>query len=275
MADTHALQSPRRFARRPLPATLDADRLAAFERDGFVIVKGLFTAREVGAARRAVERLERAAATLDAPAGTDGMVEHAGSVFVLATAPDGRQAIKRVVWAGAADPVLSALGRAPQLIALAGQLLGSRRLQQLINQVHLKRPGDGVDFPWHQDSTRRRYGTELWTDLDGRGSFVETVMAIDRMDESNGGLRIVPGSHHAGHLEHVDGVLRPEDVDEGAAVAVTLEPGDVVAFGPFVVHGSDANTSDRSRRTFLNGFALPGANHRTYPGQGSGRWISL
>lgn len=268
MAITNQQQT---FARRPLPAPVEGPRVEQFAHEGFIIVRGLFDAWEVAAARRAVDRLERQAATLEG----DGHIDHNGSVFVLGSHPDRPRAIKRVVWAGAADPVLSALGRSPRLLALAAQLLGSRRMQQLINQVHLKCPGDGVDFPWHQDSVHRRYGTDLWTDVDGRGSFVETCLAIDRMDADNGGLRVIPGSHHQGHIEHTDGVLPPGAVDVSAAVQVVLEPGDVVAFGPFVIHGSEPNTSDHPRRTLLNGFALPGANHRVYPGEGSGRWITV
>ena len=54
-----------------------------------------------------------------------------------------------------------------------------------------------------------------------------------------------------------------------------LQPGDAVAFGPYVVHGSAPNEGAYARRTLLNGFALPGANRRVYPGCGVGEPVSF
>ena len=208
--------------------------------------------------RAAFERLETTARALP------GSGMHAGSQFVLDADPF---RIRRVVWCGAAEPVLSAFGMDQRVLGLAAWALGERRMHQLINQAHFKLPGDGVVFEWHQDSVHRRYGTPLWTDVTGRGSFVELATALDPVRADNGPLRFVPRSHLAGHLDPL-----PE-VDETAAVTPELDPGDVVLFGPYVVHGSGANLSDRPRRMFLNGFAHPEANRRVYPGDGAGREV--
>jgi ectoine hydroxylase-related dioxygenase (phytanoyl-CoA dioxygenase family) len=45
-------------------------------------------------------------------------------------------------------------------------------------------------------------------------------------------------------------------------------------FGPYTAHASFENTSDRYRRVLINGYASPGANHRTYPGDGAGRRLT-
>jgi hypothetical protein len=39
-------------------------------------------------------------------------------------------------------------------------------------------------------------------------------------------------------------------------------------FGPYTVHASSENTSDRYRRILINGYASPGAKRRVY---GTGR----
>src|SRR5262249_12844568 len=103
--------------------------------------------------RAAFERLERTACGLRETA----MVR--GSQFVGEGMVNGggRARIHRVVWCGAAEPLLSEFGRAPRLVRVAARLLGSNTMSQLINQAHFKFPGDGVEFPWHQDSTHRRY----------------------------------------------------------------------------------------------------------------------
>lgn len=248
--------------------TLSQAELAAFRGQGFVVVPDVWTAAEVTEMREAFARLAVDAAQLD------GAVMHRGAQFVV-DHDGGRCRIHRVVWCGAAEPSLSRYGADPRLLSLAAQVLGTRELDQLINQAHFKRPGDGVAFPWHQDSAHRRFGTELWDDVTGRGSFVEIVTALDDSDASNGGLSFLPGSNRLGHLAPAPGVrsLDASALDISTAVTPTLHAGSCVLFGPYTVHGSGANESDRPRRLFLNGFAAAGANRRVYPGEGAGRRV--
>jgi ectoine hydroxylase-related dioxygenase (phytanoyl-CoA dioxygenase family) len=242
---------------------LSPRRYDEFFEVGFVVVPGLLAPREVARALAAFDALAEMAR------GLDGTVMHRGSQFVV----EGGARIHRVVWCGAAAPALSELGRHPRLVALAAQVLGSDRVVQLINQAHYKMPGDGVAFPWHQDSTHRRYGTPLWSDVNGRGSFVEIAVALDPMSAENGGLRFVPGSGRRGHIDPdpATGELPAGAFDPAAAVAPALAPGDGVMFGPYTIHGSPPNPGPGPRRLFLNGFAYPGANRRVYPGEGAGR----
>ncbi len=247
-----------------------------FYREGFVTLRMVFGMGELAAIRRAFERLqgdaERLALDLDAGTESPVMRMHRGSQFVLDLQP---ARIRRVVWCGAAEPVLALIGADPRLLRPAAQLLGSRSVEQLINQAHFKMPGDGVAFPWHQDSSHRRYGTSQWQDLNGQGSYVQTVLAVDDMGPDNGPLRFIPGSCSRGHLElPADGSL-PDEIDPSSAVSPELQAGDVVLFGPYTIHGSEPNGSNRPRRALINGYAYPGANSRVYPGDGAGRSLSV
>jgi ectoine hydroxylase-related dioxygenase (phytanoyl-CoA dioxygenase family) len=56
---------------------------------------------------------------------------------------------------------------------------------------------------------------------------------------------------------------------------VTASAGSVLFFGPYTAHASFENTSMTLRRVLINGYAYPGANHFKYPGEGSGRVLSL
>jgi len=196
-----------------------------------------------------------------------------GSLYVIGP-PQAKSSFKtatlRVVWAGGDEPILDTLGSHPRLLAIASAVLGSNSLMQLINQAHFKHPYDGVDFPWHQDSRHRRQGTELFTDLDGMGSFVETLTAIDPMTPNNGPLEVLIGSHKEGHLENFQDHL-PRLLTTYQQHTVEMNPGDVLLCSPFIVHQSLVNTGSQSRYVFLNGFALPGASRRIYPGCGLGR----
>ena len=57
-------------------------------------------------------------------------------------------------------------------------------------------------------------------------------------------------------------------------MTILAQPGDALFFGPYTVHASFENTSDRYRRVLINGYASPGANHREYPGDGAGRRLT-
>jgi ectoine hydroxylase-related dioxygenase (phytanoyl-CoA dioxygenase family) len=246
---------------------------AAQEREffeaGFVRVPDVFGPSEVARMRAAFSRLERAACRL----GTSQTWR--GSPFVLDARPDAPPRILRVVWCGASEPVLSEFGRDPRLVGMAARLLGSDEMHQLVNQAHFKLPGDGVEFPWHQDSTHRRYGRGEWTDANGRGSYVQTLTAIDDMTDENGPVEFLPGSCALGHLEALEcsGGALPPGLDERSGVKATVAAGGVVLFGPYTIHRSLPNESDRPRRAFVNGFAYPGANSRVYPGEGAGRVV--
>ena len=232
------------------------------DRDGFALVAGVLTPTEIDDLGRAFDGLVDVARTLS------GTTEVSGSQVVMQPDPF---VLQRVVWCGGLSPVLAKYGHDPRILGLAFQALASHRLTQIIQQAHFKLPGDGLDFSLHQDASNRRYGTDLWTDVDGRGSFVQIAIPIDPMGPENGGLQLVPGSHKLGFIaDPATGALPEGAVDLGRVITPRVRPGDVLLFGPFTIHGSGPNRSDRSRRLFIQGYALPGANHRIYHGCGTG-----
>jgi ectoine hydroxylase-related dioxygenase (phytanoyl-CoA dioxygenase family) len=254
------------------PSPLNQQQLHRFAEQGFLVLRKVFGPDEIDEMRRAFERLAERARSLE----VDGTEMWEGSQFVVSPRDDGEPQIHRIVWCGGAESTLLDYGTDPRLVEPAAQLLDTRAVEQLINQAHFKYPGDEITFEWHQDSKHRRYGTDQWRDLDGRGSFIETATAIDPMTPDNGPLRFIPGSHEQGHVPVDDEGCLPDDAyDPDEAVDATMEPGDVVLFGPFVVHGSGPNQSNHPRRLFLNGFATPGANSRDYPGAQAGRRLEV
>lgn len=256
----------------PAPTYPTDQEIRSFYEDGLIVLRSVFDPREVRRMAAGFQRLGCEAAKLTLQ-GLDGAVDHRGASFVL-----DQRAIRRVVWCSAADPVLDRFGEDRRLTELAAALLGVPDMDHLISQAHFKLPGDGVAFPFHQDSAHRRYGTDEWTDVTGRGSYVQTLVALDEMTDDNGPMLWIPRSCQAGHLPPTPGrrVLPADLVDESAARALNMQPGDVAAFGPYTIHGSRPNTSQGPRRVFINGFAAAGANHRRYPGfaAGAGRRVS-
>ena len=205
---------------------------------------------------------------------------HLGSYFVL-DEKDGHQVIKRVVWAGGCQRYLFEVGNDPRLTVPSAQLLHSVAMDHLLNQAHFKRPRDGIRFDWHQDITHRDKGNGTWTDVNGRGSYVQTLIVLDPMTPDSGPLLFIPGSPKWGRIEfnghetrHPSEAARPPAPFGGAeAVMIDAQPGDTLFFGPYTAHASFENTSNRYRRALINGYASPGANRRIYPGSGTGRRV--
>jgi ectoine hydroxylase-related dioxygenase (phytanoyl-CoA dioxygenase family) len=246
-----------------------------FYDDGYLIVEGLFSREEVAAMAEAAERLravgrELGAALLDDDEG-EQKVEHAGSQFVFGGL-NGSRRLLRVVWAGGCEPAFLACGRDVRLTAIVGQLFGSATAVHLLNQLHAKYPNDGLEFEPHQDSEHRRYGTPEWRDVDGRGSYVQAVVAIDDSTPDNGPLVFYPRSGRRGHLDPA--AVRRRYKNRPGFPAL-LKAGSAAFFGPYVVHRSAENRGGAPRRIAINGFALPGANSRPYFGSGTGVPIDL
>lgn len=164
---------------------LSSGQVDEFFGRGWVLLPGLFRAAELAPVRAAFERLHATAQRLRSTQ------DHNGARFVLADRSD-EVVVQRVVWAGGAEPDLLSLSADPRLVGPALQLLGSAHREQLLCQAHFKMPGDGVSFDWHQDIQHRDKGPGTWRDLNGRGSYVQTLLAVDDMRADNGPLQFVP-----------------------------------------------------------------------------------
>lgn len=247
---------------------LTQEEREAFDADGFFVRRSVFGDDEIRATRDAFERLYATAQTLSATG------DHEGAFFVVAPKPAQSVVVQRIVWAGGAEPVLLLQSEDPRLVAPALELLGTRSCEQLLCQAHYKMPNDGVAFDWHQDIQHRDKGGDTWRDINGRGSFVQTILLVDDMTEANGPLQFVPKS--AARLDASRRLVTDADrplVDVSRAVPVTGRAGDVLFFGPYAVHGSTPNESPWPRRVLINGYAAPGANKRFYPGRGACRTL--
>ena len=254
---------------------LTEDEIRAFFDVGWVVRRALFRADEVARMRACFDELERIANELP----ETGL--HRGSYFVLAE-KNGTRVINRVVWAGGCQRYLLDVGSDARLTVPCAQLLDSDAMDHLLNQAHFKRPRDGVTFAWHQDIQHRDKGNGTWTDVNGRGSFVQTIIALDEMTPDSGPLKFMPGSAKWGRVELADEAehdgavaITPAPFREKDVVTIAARPGDALFFGPYTAHASFENTSDRYRRILINGYACPGANRRVYPGDGAGRRLTV
>lgn len=146
-------------------------------------------------------------------------------------------------------PVLDQIAHDPRILDAVEQLIGPDVLVGGTT-IFLKPPASAGFISWHQDA--RYIGLEPH-------NWVTAWLAVDDVDEQNGCMRMLPGSHKAPLADHIDtfdennllsrGQTVP-GVDEAATVPVVLKAGQLSFHHPLIVHGSAPNLSDRRRLGF-------------------------
>ena len=167
-------------------AMLTDEQTREFHDTGWIVIESLFDAAEVLRMIQCFEALEAMAADMPGTGLRDG------AYFVLGE-KNNEKVIKRVVWAGGCQPYLLTIGADPRLTGPASRLLGSPQMEQLLCQAHFKRPNDGVVFGWHQDIQHRDKGNGTWREVNGKGSFVQTLIVLVEMSEDSGPIHLIPG----------------------------------------------------------------------------------
>ena len=139
-----------------------------------------------------------------------------------------------------------------RLLNAVEDLLGSELLIYG-SLVFYKPPHDSSYVSWHQDSfysgLHLTPSTSAW-------------IALTPSHRDNGCVRVIPGSHKLGSLDHDNvrddpnllnrrGERLVMDVDESLALDVVLQPGEMSMHQSTIVHGSNPNASDEPRVGFI------------------------
>ena len=250
-----------------MPRILKKTEIDQFHGLGYLRIDGFFYPNEVKAMSDAALRIKDKIELLRLV----GERKFNGSKVYSKQIVGGEIRIEHVNWCGAMESVLMHYGTEPRLTRLVSSLLENDEADHLINQIHYKNPGDRMEFPFHQDCMNRRYGTEGWKDVNGRGSYVAVVAAIDEMTPYNGPLLFSENpKEYIGEIDKAE-----QERHRRIAKPVLMNPGDIIFIGPYLIHGSFANKSKESRRVLINGFSFPGANLRKFDISGAGQRISL
>jgi ectoine hydroxylase-related dioxygenase (phytanoyl-CoA dioxygenase family) len=111
-------------------------------------------------------------------------------------------------------------------------------------------------------------------------SFLTVLVPFERADAVNGCTQVYPGYHHGGSLSAEDGQyheLPDSVVDEARRVDLELDPGDIAVFGGFTPHRSAPNRSDRWRRQLYLSYnkVSEGGHQRDKHYQEFHRWLHV
>lgn len=213
---------------------LTPEDVAAYRRDGSVIVKDVFSPDEIGAMIAAVEQGERVAGTTRDRDDGDGRIT------------------RLAIWNELGDDVWSAVSTSPRIVNNVRILLGEEAAF-FHGKVIFKEAGTGGAWQWHQD-----YG--YWYNQGyAFPRMISAFIALDGATRENGCLQVLRGSHLLGRLDHGKvGDQTGTDTDRIAAVEPLFErvycemtPGSVLFFHCNLLHTSAKNTSDRDRRAFI------------------------
>ncbi|AZC56843.1 phytanoyl-CoA dioxygenase family protein [Pseudomonas chlororaphis] len=131
------------------------------------------------------------------------------------------------------DSKVQAVCRLPQVLAVAGELIGERFF---LSQVEGREPlAGGGHQQLHRDLSAQR-----------PGDIANALAFFDDYSPKNGATRIVPGSHRPGPGE------APFDfTDESRSVQLSGAAGDILVFDVDLVHAGSLNSIGARRRSLL------------------------
>jgi ectoine hydroxylase len=212
-----------------------------FERDGYLFFPGLFSAEEMHVLTDAVPALYARREPYN--------VRERGS-----------DAVRTNFAAHLLSAPFARLARHPRMVRPVQQLLDGEPLYMHQFKINGKAAFDGDVWQWHQD-----YGTWLNDDLMPEPRAMNVAIFLDDVDEFNGPLMFIPGSHRRGVLEAqhdtrttsyplwtVDNALIAQLVERaggrsGGIVSPKGPAGSMILFHGCLVHASGSNLSPWNR----------------------------
>jgi 2-aminoethylphosphonate dioxygenase len=216
--------------RRPPAANVSVDE---YRRDGFVVLRDVFSAGEVAEMRDECSRL---------------IARHDLFEKEIPEA-QARRDLTGAVVCDRLDPVtpnsplFKRVSRDPRLLGPVAAVLGGD--PALFKDKLILKPPGTTGYGLHQD-----YAYWEWTGIPADG-VLSLQIALDDADASNGAVILYPGRYEK-RLPAPPG--EPRDVDESAVDparchVAAMQAGDVLIFHSLVPHRSDPNRSGRPRRT--------------------------
>ncbi len=217
---------------------LTKEQLAFYQENGYILVEGLLTHAEAGELRRECHALAERLST------------HAS---IDATWSSAREAVAqaeetRILHCHNVQFYSAAFSRLivdERLTGVAADIIGSPNVQLHHTKMFIKPPEKGSPFPMHQDYPFFPHE---------RHTMIAAILHFDDAPIEKGCVRVVPGSHKLGpleHEEHREFYLPSEQYPLESAVPCPAKAGDVLFFSYLTVHGSGINTSNEARTTLL------------------------
>ncbi len=220
------------------PAVLSPEQLGFYRENGYLLVPGMFSREEAETLRRECHALaERLSARVN-------MEATWGSAREVAMGA-GRTSLLHCHNVQFHSAAFSRLIVDERLTGAAADIIGDPNVQLHHNKMFIKPPEKGSPFPMHQDHPFFPHE---------RHTMIAAICHFDDAPVEKGCVRVVPGSHQRGPIEHVEAGgwhLPFEQYPLESAVPCPAQAGDVLFFSYLTIHGSGVNVSDEARTTLL------------------------
>ena len=210
---------------------VDADQVAKYHADGFLVVKGVFGPERIAELGAEAERLRQRSDLI-----------HSGNIRCRwQTVPESGECRFDCF-----DPVIdlsepcARAARDPRLLDIVGALYGEPAC--LFKDKLIFKAAGTPGYALHQDYIS-------WKSFPT--TFLTAIVAIDGADAANGATEVYSGYHQQGCMTPRDGQyhqLHIDAVDPARGVVLALEPGDVALFSGYTPHRSAPNRSSHARR---------------------------
>ena len=233
-------------------ATLTAEQIASFRRDGFLAIEAITSARELARLGGVYDRLF-----------AEGAGREEGNQFDLAGADQEgvRASLPQILSPSKYAPELKESQYWANALAIGRQLLGPEA-QIDFDHAILKPAGHGAPTPWHQD--------EAYWDPGLVYESLSVWMPLQEASRENGCMQFVPGSHRLevvphhpiGHDPRVHG-LEVDEADTSTAVACPLPAGGATMHHCRTLHYASGNRSAGDRRAYILVVAVPTRKRET------------
>jgi hypothetical protein len=229
------------------PPRLTAHDLAAFRRQGFLVLRHLTTTADVERIREIVLDLYARFGSL--PAGHTVDLGDDGR-------PTGQGQIPEINWAARLAPALRRTLACRRARQIAAQLLGRPVEATGYDHAILKPPFNRRETPWHQD--------EAYTSDRGVFGSVHVWIPLQDVTAAMGCMEFVPGSHTGLLLPHhrkgrraSAHALETEQVDAAQAVVCPLRVGEATVHLPRTLHRTGPNLTAVPRLAWSVEFGPP------------------
>ncbi|MXN64237.1 phytanoyl-CoA dioxygenase family protein [Stappia sp. GBMRC 2046] len=214
---------------------LTQDQKAIYHRDGYLMIEDAVTGDELRELRRITYDLIEKSRD----------VSESNDIYDL---DEGHSAasprLTRIKLPHRVHPYFWELLRASKITEVLTDLLGPDTMLQT-SKLNTKAPGGGAAVEWHQDWAFYPHTND---------SMLAFGLMLEDVDEDNGPLMVIPGSHKGEILSHmVNGVfcgaIDPHDplFEKDKVVTLTGKAGSMTVHHARTLHGSAANRSDRAR----------------------------
>jgi len=204
---------------------LTEQQLGDFQRDGFLVVRGLYSIREIDEIRQWTEEV----------AGYPEVPGKYMMYFEKSLQDPEQRLLCRIEDFEPYHEGFRKLFQDEKMKGIVSRLFGEECVLYK-DKINFKMPGaDG--FKAHQDV---QAGWDKYADL-----HITALVSIDETTVENGCLEIVAGYHHRGLIGDK---WKPLDDNSLEYRPVTTEPGDAIFFDSYAPHRSQPNRTDKPRR---------------------------